>query len=398
MTNPPTGIRARSWSPGAILRHAFQDLALPGGSTIRGLDALRTLAILLVFSQHAYDFFVDATRTSLPIGRFPLFHFGWTGVDLFFVLSGFLIGKQLWRELVRTSTLRIGRFLFRRGMRIWPYYFSFILFTIALQRSDTWTGYWPDLLFLSNYVPGLIRGGWSLSTEEQFYLIVPVSLYLAGRAVRLERLWMPLVGLLAVLPLSRALALAPYGPASHADTGGALFFVTFGPIHTHADGLVAGLLLAWLAVVHPGAVRSLRFTRNLALPALLVAAGIMLRRVNPDLFAFTGLALIFGAAALFVLRDRSWITTVTRSPVFHVGSRLSYAMYLNHFLVLHFFVDRFVTADSVVPFNTFGLLGIYALGLVASMAIAAATFLLIESPFLQLRDALLRESGPSTPR
>jgi peptidoglycan/LPS O-acetylase OafA/YrhL len=283
-------------------------------------------------------------------------------------------------------------------MRIWPYYFLFIAFTIASRLPDAWTGYWPDLLFLSNYIPGKIRGGWSLSTEEQFYLLVPLLPYLAGRVLRVERLWIPLVVLMALLPLSRALALSSVGPIRHADTGGSLFFVTFGPIHTHADGLIVGLLLAWLAVVRPAVTRSMQIRHILRWPALLVAAGIALRWANPDLFAFTGLALIFGAAALFVLRDESRIAAVTRSPVFHVGSRLSYAMYLNHFLVLHYFVDRFVTGDSFVPFNTFGLLEIYMLALLASMAIAAATFLLIESPFLQLRDALLREGSIPAPR
>ena len=139
-------------------------LFVPPPGTFPSLDAFRTAAIVLVIGNHLS--LLGAQLAPSGVWDFVLFRYGWTGVDLFFVLSGFLIGRQLQRELQRTGSVKVPRFLLRRGLRIWPLYFAWVAFlALALGKSH---GIWPDLVFLSNYVQGQVAGGWSLSTEEQF--------------------------------------------------------------------------------------------------------------------------------------------------------------------------------------------------------------------------------------
>src|SRR6476660_4237917 len=99
---------------------ALLDLRNPPANQNPALDALRTLAILMVIAGH----FPEVGKAQFPkyahLLDSPVFAFGWTGVDLFFVLSGLLIGRQLWKEHQRTGTVNVFRFIARRGFRIWP--------------------------------------------------------------------------------------------------------------------------------------------------------------------------------------------------------------------------------------------------------------------------------------
>src|SRR5690348_7205436 len=146
-----------------------------------GLDLLRALAIIVVVIYHAALF-----GFKLP-GRID--RFGWIGVDLFFVLSGYLIGGQLLVPLVRGNKINLGRFFARRVLRIMPAYF-FILAVYFLLPS--WREYpdmsqplWKFLLSIQNIA---LHGGtafshaWSLAVEDQFYLALPFLLvFLFGR-------------------------------------------------------------------------------------------------------------------------------------------------------------------------------------------------------------------------
>lgn len=99
---------------------------------------------------------------------------GWIGVDLFFVLSGFLISGLLFREHRKTGGVRIGRFLARRGFKIYPAFYVMILFTLAVgslfdQRLPL-RDVLAELSFTQNYFGGLWDHTWSLAVEEHFYI------------------------------------------------------------------------------------------------------------------------------------------------------------------------------------------------------------------------------------
>lgn len=144
-------------------------------SRIPPLDVLRSLAVLLVMIAHTDAACVQAGNATF-LRKVPFVSGGWMGVDLFFVLSGFLIGGQIWRELKRESAINVSRFIVRRGYRIWPLYF-FMFAVCLLAGRTTWSHWWSDLVFLTNYTNhGVVMGSWSLCTEEQFYILAPTRL------------------------------------------------------------------------------------------------------------------------------------------------------------------------------------------------------------------------------
>jgi peptidoglycan/LPS O-acetylase OafA/YrhL len=378
----------------AVLRKAAHELWVPPPGNVPGLDALRSLAILLVVSGHYYGEFA-ASRGEIPsIGRFPFFYFAWTGVDLFFVLSGYLIGKQLWRELQQRHTIDVPRFLLRRGLRIWPYYFAFVAW-VLLTAHKPLAAFIPDLTFLSNYLPHQVSGGWSLSTEEQFYIFVPLLIVGLKGLIGARGQVLVIGALLLLLPGIRWLTLHFYQGEVDAVVYRQLIQL---PFHTHSDALLAGLIIAWAAVYTPQRVAPLPPYKNALLPLLMLVTGAVLRALSPHLFGFSGLALIFGAATLYILRDRSWLTRLFELRVLYVTSRLSYGMYLNHFAVLAAGVPLFLGATGFLGRGASFVLG-YGLAIVASMLVAACTFILIESPFLQLRERwLAAEKARRLPR
>lgn len=379
---------------GSVLRSPFSFVGAglsalwsrPRGQ-VPGLDALRSLAVLMVVTGHYFGDFSKHTDTNLAIGKFPLIHFGWAGVDLFFVLSGYLIGRQLWLEFQRRNTIDVPVFLARRGLRIWPYYFAFIAWAM-LTSGEPASRYIPDIFFFSNYVDNGISGGWSLSTEEQFYILVPMLILVAAKFCSLDRQWMLWLSLFAFLPVLRYITLSQYeGPIVDPLP----VHLIYTPFHTHSDGLFAGLLIGWVSVLRSDYLGPTSFGRNLATLMCFMIAGGALRVVDKFLFAYTGLALIFAGMVIFVLRDRTLFSKLADNRTFYVLSRLSYAMYLNHFALLAWAMPALVVWLNQHELST-SLAGFtvgYVVILGASIALAAVTFVTIESPFLRMRDRWL---------
>jgi peptidoglycan/LPS O-acetylase OafA/YrhL len=153
------------------------------------LDLLRGIAIILVCYRHT----VLRPYCLGAIAPIPglLYQFGGSGVDLFFVLSGFLIGNLLFKEYIRTSTINVGRFITRRGLKIWPSYYFYlglnflVLLIVSGNFKNSLSVFVPSLLFLQNYFYDFsfyflksLNGShtWSLCVEEHFYLLLPLLL------------------------------------------------------------------------------------------------------------------------------------------------------------------------------------------------------------------------------
>jgi peptidoglycan/LPS O-acetylase OafA/YrhL len=362
-----------------VLRSGWRELTNRPTSQEPALDALRAAAVLLVICTHyALPEWPAAHGPDIALTQWPMFYYGWTGVDLFFVLSGLLIGTQLWRELARDGTINVPRFLLKRGLRIWPLYFV-VLGALALHRYDV---RWPDWTFLSNYRETAYPRSWSLSTEEQFYLIVPL-LVLTTR-----RVW-PVVALIAVIPLLRVLerqrllrlGISPAVIHERMTT----------PIHLHAEALLVGLVLAWLVVNRPRWIAPDQRTgvsrRGLAVLLVGIGLGGAVDIANKEVFAFTALGLVFGAVTYFALVDRSWLTRPLHAFAFYPISRLSYGMYLNHFVLLPG-STAWVLGHMRGPRPVVFLSGLL-LGTMISGAGAVVTFLAVEHPFLLWRARLL---------
>jgi peptidoglycan/LPS O-acetylase OafA/YrhL len=211
------------------------------------LDLLRATAIVLVLMRHgAREIGVEGA----PVGFRNLMLNGWVGVDLFFVLSGFLIARQLLREIGASGTLDLPRFLLRRGLRIVPAYAAvlalvvlgaFPLYAVNPDNLGLRTVY--HLVFLQDYLPADINVVyWSLGVEEKFYLAAPLIVFaIAGAAGARYRAWLLLGGLFLLAPALRAVTFAGLPLPLDYET----FFRSLrSPFHACLEPLVLGVAIA----------------------------------------------------------------------------------------------------------------------------------------------------------
>lgn len=181
---------------------------------LHGLDTLRALAVVAVVAYH-YEIFVSGRPT---FGL--LSDLGWAGVDLFFVLSGFLIGQQVLAPLLGGRRLGLARFFQRRLLRTLPNYLVVVALYFALPAllgGVPRTPLWRFLTFTQNF--GLLPGSafshaWSLCVEEQFYLLLPLAMLLAAATGRLRgAAWALLAALVFACTVTRAALWQRYGHA-----------------------------------------------------------------------------------------------------------------------------------------------------------------------------------------
>lgn len=361
-----------------FLGAALLDLSRRPRGNVPCLDILRSAAILLVFSAHVSGFFSESPSLS----RLPFVYWGWTGVDLFFILSGYLIGGQLWKELSRTGTVQVSRFILRRGFRIWPLYYTILLIALVsvLMRGQSHNGFITDFFFLSNYVDRTnVGGSWSLAIEEQFYIAFPLALWLGSRFFSPQRLIFIPIGWLIALPVIRAVIFHFKG------------VIDGSPFHTHSDGLALGLIIAWIAAFYPRRMKTPLMENALTLIGIVILALILRNGFSRHVFGYSSLALIYGGLALFLLRLQSppgWF----RWSWFYVISRLSYGIYLNHFFVLDHLPQ---ILKPYIGGGATGFVLCWTVGFLVSATVAFVTFASVELPFLRIRESFLSKGAPN---
>src|SRR5258706_2288181 len=144
----------------------------------RGLDTLRGLAILLVLGVH-----VQASPTWAKVG--------WLGVDLFFVLSGFLISNLLFGEYKTHGSISLKSFYIRRGFKLYPSFYFLVLATIVYCLIAGLTirpaRAFAEFFFMQNYFTGIWGHTWSLAVEEHFYILLPLTLVCMARFAPSDR-------------------------------------------------------------------------------------------------------------------------------------------------------------------------------------------------------------------
>ena len=353
-----------------------------------GLDLLRALAIIVVVIYHA-----GIMGFPLP-GR--IHRFGWIGVDLFFVLSGYLIGGQLLTPLARGQRFNLPRFYLRRALRIMPAYFAVLAIYFLLP---SWREYpeisplWKFLLSLQNI--GLHGGtafshAWSLAVEDQFYLLLPLLLIFLSRS-RWASMIVPTIIVLSGVALRAFLAGHHPSPAGGVSFRGFQTWIYY-PTWTRLDPLAFGVLLAAVEKFRPNWWRRLMNSAVwLWLPALgaivyalYIGEGDILP-VAAAVWQFPLLA--FGMAALLVCAVSSRLPFHRISlPGMAFIASIAYSAYLIQKLVIHF-VAEFCSSHKI------SLISLPALVLVEACVYAVATilFLVVERPFLQLRHRLTHQ-------
>jgi len=339
------------------------------------LDGLRGISILLVFIHHIY-------YTVLPGG--------FLGVDIFFVLSGFLITSLLLREWDQFGSLNLKLFYIRRALRLMPALIILVLilgayafiFLDHLTAAKTYQGIWLTLSYVSNWIYAFgLRSAdnplgitWSLAIEEQFYLLWPFILSLALLSKRFTHTrFVTILALSTVLvAFNRSLILE----------GNALIRRVYYPSDTRADALLIGCMIAFL-MAHPGIPSQKLFRvliRILAVPATVFLIFMAVFADWTYLLLFHGwmFTLIDVSAGIIltlvlVCPPRGLTLLLSFGPLVWVG-RVSYGLYLWHWPVRWFVYHQQArprTAGEVIT------------AIVLSLGLTAFSYYVVELAFLR---------------
>ena len=375
-----------------------------------GLDTLRACAIALVFMTH-YDSFVSDRPVFGWLGDI-----GWMGVDLFFVLSGYLIANQLFAGLARGQSLSLKRFYARRAFRTLPVFWlvlaAFALFPVAMGGKPP-PPWWRFLTFTQNI--GLQPGtafshAWSLCVEEQFYLVLPAILALGAWRARgrsaLTRAhgWSLLAALVATGVIARCLLWQTY--ARPTPEHGYTTWIYYNTL-CRFDEFMPGVAIAMLKNFHRPAWERPMARGGLlsAIGAVAVAAMLALEHFfyyidgqgwgffmtafgySLDAWAF---ALLAAAALSPAARVMRW-----RIPGMDKLALWSYSIYLSH-KPLAMFLGHQLKPLGVSDGTRLAII------MPVCVAMGGLLYKLVEAPFMAWRDRLVpsnfRDGAGAPPR
>lgn len=297
---------------------------------------------------------------------------GWAGVDVFFVLSGFLITSLLARELAATGSIALRNFYLRRALRLAPAFAAVLLASLAAAlllpppRADNLRAILISATYLMNWnrALGLAPVGWlghtwSLATEEQFYLLWPAALlWLRGRR--------PIISIMALLVVLTTWRCALVAAGADAER-------TYNGFDTHADALLIGCLLA---VVPLSAAFRRRAARLVPLPLAAAAAILLMLRLPTPFTQSAGLLLTALVAAWLTVAalHGGWFKSILSLAPLRYTGRISYGWYLWHYPVV-------LLGYAHLPH----VRGLGALLVLGSYGAAAASYQFVEKPFLRLK-------------
>lgn len=332
------------------------------------LDCLRFFAFMTVFVHHSMPRQVEFyTSRGLPKLFSNIAYAGAFGVDLFFCLSAYLITELLLREKQQVGHLNVKSFYIRRILRIWPLYFTFVLFSFTLTLVDRTQHFSATQLAMFVFLAGnwasaftvissVVAPMWSVSIEEQFYLFWPLIV----RKARRDYMRIICALMIAVSFLWRAFV------QSRGYSHDFAWNATFG----HLDSIAYGILLALYGIGRPIPSWSRVALCFAGISLWTVAGGIHNRDDVPMALAALGSVSIL----------RSVIGTSIRNSVIVRLGVVSYGLYVYHELFLNIF-NRILPSTHGLNFFVW-----WVVSLVCTIITALASYRWLERPFLKLKE------------
>jgi peptidoglycan/LPS O-acetylase OafA/YrhL len=347
---------------------------------IPSLDGLRALSIGMVLAGHSRLPEIEGASAFKPLLR--VVSNGALGVSIFFVISGFLITTLLLKEEEETGGISLRDFYVRRSFRILPAFLAYLGVLLVLKATGAVSlsaeGWFSALIFLRNYlvpvegVDWVTAHCWSLSVEEQFYLVWPVCLILLGRR---RATWLA-AGLIVAGPFSRMITFLAL-PGKQVDIG----YMT----HTRVDTVMFGRLAALLArsAEFRGAIRrvfALRLPMVAAAFAVLAVLQLLVI-VFPARYLFPISHTVKGVGIVLMLL---WVIERPETPV----GRLLNSRVLVHIGVLSYSI--YLWQQWILSYHS-------PWSLPATLVAAECSYFLIERPFLRLRQRFLSPRRATLP-
>lgn len=336
----------------------------------KNLDLLRAAAIALVLLHHiaqTFEFLPSIVRAYTGLGAY--------GVDLFFVLSGFLIGTLFFREFLLHGRVLLVRFWARRWLRTLPLYYAALVVSYAavvVARKEPF--HFAYLFFAQNYLTSIpfFLVSWSLCVEEHFYFFAPAFLWgLLKLELSPVYLLIPVVFAPLALRIVDPFA-SPYGVFGYSETA----------THLRCEGLVCGVLAAYLRTFRPSIWSEVKHRSKQSYPfGLLTILSIPFWSTEIRYFiGFLWVSVVF-TATLIALVDEQAFAISAWSITWNLA-KWSYSIYLSHALVIHFCV-WFTDRAGFLPYM------LTPVWLALILSVGHLVYRFVEEPSLRFRERFL---------
>jgi len=360
--------------------------------TLHGLNHLRTLAILLVFMFH-YLVLVHEPSWISDVAAFM-----WTGVDLFFVLSGFLIASQLFAQVKNDQRISFRQFFLKRFFRIIPAYWVTLAIYFCIpffHEKEALPPLWKFLTFTHNLSVNLNGSGtfshaWSLCVEEHFYFFLPLILILLQSLKVVSKSWWLLIALFAFGFFIRHYSFEHlYMPHIEEERGWAFWYrYIYYPTWSRLDGLLAGVSIAAVYTFRPFTwSRISQYGNQILVLGLLVLTGAYFlcedqTTHEATVFGFPLVAIGYGCLVIGAVSPACFLYKWNSRTTAFIAT-LSYAIYLTHKGVIH--MTHVLLGDLQVDSNI-----MLIICMLTCIGGALLLHYAVERPFMQLRKRFVR--------
>ncbi|MEO8086511.1 MAG: acyltransferase [Bacteroidota bacterium] len=358
-----------------------------------GLDHLRALAITLVFLYHY----------KIPIFGHPewltdIAKFGWTGVDLFFVLSGFLISSQLFSQIKQGVPISFKQFFLKRFFRIIPAFWVVVAIYFCVPQfheRESLSPLWRFLTFTQNFgldirQCGTFSHSWSLCVEEHFYFFLPISLICFQRTKLFKNAYWLLIALFLLGFFIRNYCWNNlFLPNIDRDNAWLFWYkYIYYPTYNRLDGLLVGVSIAGIYQFLPTLWSKVsRFGNLLVVLSLIVLTAAYFLCYEEEsfyatIFGFPLASIGYGLMVAGAISPNSFLFRLNSKTTTFIAT-LSYALYLTHKGVIH--VTQGLLADKIDVNGNLMLLICIVICVLAALLLNMA----IEKPFMKLRDKII---------
>ena len=394
------------------------------------IDGIRAIAVLWVILFHAWLFqFLAIANTIDKVYDYPLFYWvtkGDLGVDLFFVISGFLIGGIIFKEIKTRDSFNFKRFYTRRFLRLTPVYIAAIFMNLFFLKSlgqDNLLAYWPNILYINNYVDTAPMGWtWSLAIEEQFYIIVPFLLVFIFPRFRNKTTFFVLLSAISIsltwyyVYILKQYTL-PFNFTFLSKEWSAWFNGYYVATHLRYIGLLAGVATAYLTVYKSDETKAFFEKKSGAIFVLSILAVILIiiTSFTPvgewapmKSSIFTNLSIhigkwyeilvrpVFSVSVAFIITACIYgnngiingIKKFLSSKFFYPIAQVSYSAYLFHEMFIIWAVPKlYAYLTPSYSHNQIFFIVVF-ISLVTILFASVIMYYLIEQPFQKIRDRI----------